>query len=309
MTVYVNGVDLATYYFHYSPNRALCIVSIVVFGFLFVLLTARVLRTRSPKFILLLPLTALVEMIGFVLRYICAENPTTSVYSAMNVLLLLAANIMALVNYKAVADVVRLSGVETRCIIIGPNLRKLLFRSNLIASILQAVGSGMTSSASTRNTGFIIALIGLIVNIVAFGGFLFIIYYVDSRPEYDYQLNGKKSPKHKLMVVMYATMGLLFARSVYRLATYIISYHFTSEIEEWTFYAFDVLLIALCFIIHFIWFIGRYLPHFGAEFNSSSINNNNYDMSQQQGTTGLTPQQKSAQQQQEYVQSNAAYNA
>jgi hypothetical protein len=306
MTVYVDGVDLAYYYFHYSPSHALAFVAIAVFAVLFILLTARVLLTRSPRFILLLPFTAAIEIVGFALRYVCSENPTTGVFTGMSVLLLISANIMALVSYKAVGDVIRLSGVENRYFIIGPNFTKQFYKTALLASILQVVGSGMTGSASSNNTGFTIAIVGVVLQMIFLAAFMLVIHYVNNCPDYQYFMNGKNTMK-KLMSVMYATTGLLFVRSGYRLASYIISFDFPSEIHEWTYYAFDPLLIAICFVIHFAWFIGGYLPHSNMEFDPKAANHN-YVMSNMQNQPPAADAYYLPQQRQQNFNPAAGYN-
>lgn len=284
MSTLPTSAELDIAYFHYIPNHPACYVGIAVFAILFVMLNIRVFTSGCPLYVLLLPLTAAAEIAGFVLRYICSKNPTTDVFIAMSILLLLSANIMALVNYKAVGDVIRLSGVETRYYVIGPNFTKTFYKTNLIASILQGVGGGMQTSASSRITGSTLTIVGVSIQLVFFAIFLLCIHYVNTCSDYQYYTNGQNH-KRSLMRVMYITMGLIFTRSVYRLANYIIVLDNPTEIREWTFYVFDALLIALCFLIHCIWFIGNYLPHANTEVDQK-YSDNGYIMNnnvQQQG--------------------------
>ncbi|KAG2208468.1 hypothetical protein INT47_010164 [Mucor saturninus] len=253
----ISELDLA--YFHYIPNRPACYVGIAVFSILFILLNIRVLTSGYRWYVYLLPLTAAAEVVGFALRYICSKNPTTDVFTAMSILLLISANIMALVNYKAVGDVIQLSGVETRYYVIGPNFARNFYKTNLVASILQAVGGGLQASSGSRSTGFTLTIVGITIQLVFFAIFLVSVHYVNTCPDYRLHYNGQNH-KRSVMRVMYITMALLFVRSLYRLANYVIVYNNFGEVHEWTFYVFDALLIAVCFLIHCIWFIGHYIP-------------------------------------------------
>lgn len=260
MSTAPTNLELNLAYFHYVPNHPACFVGIAVFSILFILLNIRVFTTKCRWYVLLLPLTAAAEVAGFVLRYLFSKNPETSVFTAMTILLLISANIMALVNYKSVGDVIRLSGVESRYFFIGPRFTSFFYKSNIIASILQAVGGGMQSSADSRATGSTLTIVGVSAQLVFFALFLISVHYVNTCSDYQFYNNGQNH-KRSVMRVMYITMGLIFCRSVYRLASYIMILVYPAGIHEWTFYVFDALLIAICFLIHYIWFIGNYLPH------------------------------------------------
>lgn len=256
-TITSSELDLA--YFRYIPNRPACYVAIGVFSILFILLSIRALTMGCRPYVYLLPLTAAAEVVGFVLRHICSDNPTTEVFTTMSILLLISANIMALVNYKAVGDVIRLSGVETRFNIIGPKFTNTFYKTNLLATILQAVGGGLQTSGSAHSSGSALTIVGFSIQLVFFAIFLISVHYVNTCPDYRLYHNNQNH-KSDIMRVMYIIMALLFVRSTYRLASYIIASNHIGQTHEWTFYVFDALLIALCFLIHFIWFIGHYIP-------------------------------------------------
>lgn len=249
-------VDLAFYYFGYVPNRPAIYVAIAVFSVLFIALTIRILRSRSPNVFYLLPFTALLEVVGFVLRFVTANNPDIGIFTAMNVFLLISANIMAITNYKAIGDIVILSDIETRYGVIGPNFTRWFIRSNIIASVLQIVGGSL--SGSDPQTGKAVALAGTCLQVVFFGVFILCVFYTRNCSDYGYYVNGQ-NPKKKITNTVLASMLFIIARAVYRLqnSAQILT---DSPDKEWSFYVFDSLMIAISLGIHFVFFIGNCYP-------------------------------------------------
>ncbi|CAO3623186.1 unnamed protein product [Mucor hiemalis] len=251
---------LSFYYFGYIPNHAANYVALAVFSLLFLFLIYRVFfSATSPKYLLFLPLTAAAEIAGFSIRIVCSNNPDDSLFTAMTILLLISANFILLVNYKAVGDVVRLSGVETRFFFLGPNLAKTFYKTNLIATILTTVGGSLAAN-DDKTVGQALTTLGIALQLCFFLAFFVCIRYVDTCPDYQYAANNKRNPKNKLMKVMYVTMALMIVRTVYRLVNDIILIVNPTDIHEWTFYVFDALMIALSFLTFCVWHIGKYIP-------------------------------------------------
>lgn len=253
-------VPISFYYFGYVPNSIINAVALGVFSLLFLILVFRVFfSATSPKFLLFLPLTAAIEISGLAIRYVCITAPTSDLFTAMSVLLLLSANILVLVNYKAVGEVIRLSGVETRYRVLGPQFTKFFYKTNIVSSILTGVGSGISTSSDTKTIGSALTIVGIVLQLIFFAVFVVATRYIDTCPDYQYQANGIYNPKSKLMRIMYITMALIIIRCIYRLVNYIIIM-IHPGVHEWTFYVFDVLIIAICFLVHCIWHTGNFLP-------------------------------------------------
>lgn len=258
MVVYVNGVDLAYYYFGYVPNRPANIVALSIFAVLFILLMIRILRSRSPNVFYLLPFTAILEVVGFVLRLVVANNPTTGTFTGMTVLLLISANVMTITNYKAAGDIILLSDIEARYGIIGPKFTNWFIKSNVLASIFQIIGGSMQSGSSNQ-TGRILALVGCCLQVVFFCFFILCALYIRNCKDYGYYINGQ-NPKTKVLSVVIASMLCIVVRAVYRLQNSAeIAANGTSD-KEWAFYVFDSLMIAISLGIHFVFFIGNSFP-------------------------------------------------
>lgn len=279
MQLLPNGQDVASLYFGYSPNLPLTYVSMVLFGLLFLGLCARVFLSHSRMFLLLLPLTSLLQVVGYALRYECANNPSMGLFTAMSIFLLLCANVIALVNYKTVREVIIYSGVETRFVVIGPRFAKIFFEFNIIASILQGVGGGIQSDPDNRVIGSHLTIAGSCIQLVTLICFLIAARYVHRSDDYHFHVHGK-DPKRKLFTVIYITTLLLCVRLVYRIASSAVGAQGAIATHEWTYYVFDALMIVLCLFFHLVLFIGNYLPHvnevideenYGKEISSEQI--------------------------------------
>ncbi|KAG1106185.1 hypothetical protein G6F42_016849 [Rhizopus arrhizus] len=260
MQLLPNGQVVASLYFGYSPSLPLTYVGMIVFGLLFLGFCARVFLSHSRLFLLLLPFTSLLQVVGYALRYECANNPTMGLFIAMSIFLLLCANVIALVNYKTIREVIVYSGVETRFVVIGPRFAKVFFDFNIIASILQGVGGGIQSDPDSRVIGSHLTIAGSCIQLATLICFLVAARYVHQSEDYHFHVHGK-DPKRKLFAVIYITTLLLCVRLVYRIASYAVGIKGVIATHEWTYYVFDALMLVLCLSFHFVFFIGNYLPH------------------------------------------------
>lgn len=249
-------------YFHYYPNFPLAIVSLVVYLLLSAALFVRVYTTRSRKFLYILGITGLLESVGYIFRIVSTKNTTLGSYIGMSLFLLLPPNALALVNYKATGEMIRLSGVPPSRFFLKPKfVTWFFFSSDIFAFLLQGSGGGLQSmGGENASLGKTITLIGLIVQLFFFASFAFITMHVHRNPKYQYSVVGQTNPKGKLCVCLYITLILLYVRSIYRIAEYAGGFDGPIASAEWAFYVFDTLIIAIAFVVYYIIFIGNYLP-------------------------------------------------
>ncbi|KAI8375513.1 RTA1 like protein-domain-containing protein [Blakeslea trispora] len=263
-------------FYGYLPNKSLAIVGAVVYGVLMCLIFARVYFSKCRKFLYILPATALVECIGYAIRVSTASNISLGSYVAMTFCLLLAPNALALVNYKAVGEIIRLSNTQHDRFFLKPKfVTWFFFWSDFLAFFLQASGGGLqaTSNPSMYETGAAVALVGLAAQLVFFACFAGITYYVHKNPKYNFHVEGIHNAKQKLCGVLYVTIILLYIRSIYRVAEFAGGRGGAVASAEWAFYIFDGLAIALSFVVYIFFFIGTYLPrsnHVNISSGSSS---------------------------------------
>ncbi|KAI9332270.1 RTA1 like protein-domain-containing protein [Pilaira anomala] len=260
----MKGVDRTMQLFHYKPNKPLAYTGMAIYAAFTLFLVARVYRSKSPKFLYILAFTALMETIGYGIRIACADFTDLGRFVGMTLFLLLAPNALALVNYKAVGEIIRLSNVETDKFYLRPKfVTWFFFGSDIFSFVLQGAGGGMQSTISLNSVGIAITLVGLGVQLFFFASFACITIYVHRSSKYNYYVEGRPNAKTSLIWCLYVTIVLLYIRSIYRVAEYATGYGGPIARLEWAFYVFDGLIIAISFLVYCIFFIGDYLPKGG----------------------------------------------
>lgn len=266
-------------YFHYEPINGAPEAFLSVFAVITALFIHRIIKSRSGKWLYVLPGTALAEMIGYGFRTACVYETTLGKYIGMNFLLLVAPNALALVNYKTLGNIIAaktptfartLADTEgqSRAIKDPFWLRPkfvtwFFFWSDIFAFFMQGSGGGLQATASSQKIGQAITLIGLCVQLFFFAAFTAIAIYVYKSRHYDYQLlapNTHHDPKRRVMTCLFVTIALLYVRSIYRVAEYATGYDGPIATAEWAFYVFDSAIIVACFLVYYIWFVGDHLP-------------------------------------------------
>lgn len=260
------GQNQVLTFFHYVPNKPLAYVGLAVYALFTIFLTTRVYRSKSPKFLYILAFTGLMETIGYAVRIICADFTDMGRYIGTTLFLLLAPNALALVNYKAVGEIIRLSNVDTNKFYLRTKfVTWFFFASDIFSFVLQGAGGGMQTTINLNSVGIAVTLVGLSLQLFFFAAFAGITIYVQRNPKYIYHVEGSPNAKRNLILCLYVTMVLLYIRSIYRVAEYATGYGGPIARLEWAFYVFDTLIIAISFLVYSVFFIGNYLPKHDAE--------------------------------------------
>lgn len=254
-------------YFHYIPNKTLAIVALVIYIVLGVVLTIITYRSKCKRFLYILPGTSFALALGYLLRMLCLNGVSLGLYIGMTFFLLLPPNALALVNYKAAAEIIRLSNVQPKHFFVKYKFVKWFFiSSDILAFWLQAGGGGLqaANNINMANIGRYITIVGLVIQLFFFGCFAFVCVYLHRRPQYNYTVEGVSKPKEKLLFSLYVTIALIYVRSIYRFAEYVDGYTGAIATAEWALYVFDSLAIAISLVLYSIFFMGYYLPKRGS---------------------------------------------
>lgn len=245
-------------------SKPLAIAALAVFGLIAVVFTVRIFLSKSSRFLYLLSVTAVWECTGYAVRILCTDSIDLNKFVVMTLFLLLPPNALALVNYKAVGEVIRLSNVESKHFYLRPKfVTWFFFSSDVFSLVCQGAGGALQASGTSDTIGIAITLVGLCAQLVFFTCFAWITHYVHRRPEYTYQVEGMENPKKNLVFCLVITLAFLYVRSIYRIAEYATGYGGPIAKLEWAFYLFDTLIIIACFLVYTIYFIGNYLPKRG----------------------------------------------
>ncbi|KAI9280695.1 RTA1 like protein-domain-containing protein, partial [Sporodiniella umbellata] len=251
--------DVLYYVFHYHPSRSLAYVGVAVFAVLAVVLMQSIRKTKAPKSMMNTPVLAIMECVGFGLRVKAIDGDFGSVAVAMNVLLLIAPSLLSLANFSCMIHILKLSNLQNERFYYQPSIAsKMLTACTITTSVLQGAGSGMISNSDTKNAGYAILIVGLVLQLLTYLAYIFILNYIHKNPKFDYHIQNCYNPKQRLVYLLYITTSAFIVRSVYRIIQYILVISGHPISLEWTFYIFDALMVAACLAVFII--IPCFLP-------------------------------------------------
>jgi hypothetical protein len=116
--------------FHYYPNKSLALGGLLVLPVFAIYLTVCVYVSKSRRFLYILPVTAVMECIRYLIRYLSSKSVSLGSYIGMTMFLLLSPNALALVNYKAVGEIIQLSNVQGSRVFLRPKFVTWFFFSS-----------------------------------------------------------------------------------------------------------------------------------------------------------------------------------
>ncbi|KAJ2823414.1 hypothetical protein FBU31_004289 [Coemansia sp. 'formosensis'] len=262
------------YYFSYTPMNIAPEVAAAIFIGFAVALALQTVKSRGPRWLLILSVTAFCEAVGYAFRTLCIYWTTLGTFTAMSLFLLLPPNALALTNYKTLGEVVKSahqgprqgfsSGVRPeppRSIFLRPRfITWFFFTSDVFSFLLQGAGVGISTQEDKRTLAKQTILTGLAVQLFFFAAFLCIAAYVFFDKRFTVARGPKdvdsREAKRRLFRVIIVTTLLLYLRSVYRVAEFVGGYGSKVYGTEWLFYLFDTIMVMASFTLYVQSFIG-----------------------------------------------------
>eukprot|EP00727_Mastigamoeba_balamuthi_P001420 m51a1_g11275 hypothetical protein (331) ;mRNA; r:5626-6618 len=284
--------------FHYYPSDTLSIIAFSAYFAIAVPLLVAAVRSRNWV-IYVLPLTAVAEAVGFVFRLAVAHKPDLKLYIGYDLLVLLAPNALALVNYKVLGQIVRLERVDETPgdkgrttqrprvrvpllmdrdgWVLGGRLAVVFFISDIFCFFLQMSGGGLQASGSKSgmtNGGYIVE-VGLAAQLLFFGLFTCMGIYVFRSRRYkrsecpDTWASCPESPRPRMtplgrrnvFVCLFLTIALLYVRNIYRFVQYVQGFDGYLASHEPYIFVFDTVVIFLAFVSYTAWqFVEMFIP-------------------------------------------------
>ncbi|KAJ2083760.1 hypothetical protein H4R24_000531 [Coemansia sp. RSA 988] len=258
-----------TYYFSYTPVNIAPEIAAGLFLVIAVVLTVQTFKARGPRWLLVLPITALSEAIGYGFRVVCIYWTTLGTFTAMTMFLLLPPNALALTNYKTLGEVVRKSQDSIpshqipKVFLLKPRfITWFFFTSDVFSFLLQGAGVGISTQEDKRDLAKHTVLAGLYVQLFFFAVFLGIAAYIFFDRRFVVMCGPKDSSeqqaKRRLFSVIIVTTVMLYLRSVYRVAEFAGGYGSKIYGTEWLFYMCDTVPVLLSFAMYMWSFIGHH---------------------------------------------------
>lgn len=139
-------------------------------------------------------------------------------------------------------------------------LTKIFVFADVLSFTVQSAGSSLQTNQDVNpNLGKAIVLVGLCIQVIAFGLFILaaILFHVRIRREPTTVSKHPSSPWKRTMVMLYLVNGLIMCRSIFRIVEYSMgqdSYLFNNE---WPLYTFDSEFMMLGMFCFAKWYPGR----------------------------------------------------
>ncbi|KAH7407238.1 RTA-like protein [Cadophora sp. MPI-SDFR-AT-0126] len=250
------------YWSHYEPSFALAIVTSIIFGILTVLHGWRLIKART-WFCLPVFIGAIFEVVGFACRAVGNKNQYTLLpYILQALLILLAPILFAASVYMILGRLIRATRGQEYSIIRVNWVTKIFVGGDIFCFLMQMVGAAFLASAKTkktRDTGEMIILIGLIIQIIIFSFFLvvsMIFHRRILRAPTPISLSTTFRWK-RFLVELYLVSGLITLRNLFRVIEYAQGEQGYFLSREWPIYVLDALPMAVVVAICVLWHVGR----------------------------------------------------
>ncbi|KAJ5266486.1 hypothetical protein N7478_009294 [Penicillium angulare] len=245
--------------YNYTPSLAAAIIALLLFlaaTGIHIFLAAK----RRTKFLIAFIIGGFLETIGYAARAVSAhQHPiySTMPYALQSLFILIAPSLFAASIYMILGRIIVLTDGDSRSIIPARRMTKIFVLGDVLAFFVQAGGGGIMSSAKSNSTlklGEKVIIVGLIVQILSFGFFVFVSLIFHRR------IVSNPTPAsmtvrvnwHRYLIVLYIASAMVMIRCVYRVVEYIQGQTGELQSHEYFAYIFDAALIFLVMVIFMI---------------------------------------------------------
>ncbi|KLO17824.1 RTA1 like protein [Schizopora paradoxa] len=261
----VNILQLA---FGYEPNTPLAVVATIVFALISIGLFIRIARRYRRgdlRWGWCLPAGTFAYMIGFALRPVVKNNPTSiGLFIVMQIFLVTSPAAFLAFNYIIYGRFVRhrVGDGYTPKFIPPRRLALIFLISDYSTFSLQGNGGGLqgSSTPSTARIGTWIVLVGLVLQVISYLFFIFLVVYMHRRivnvaPPHPV----RKEASFKVVWLIYYTSIFYMIRGIYRTVEFSQGTGGFLITHEVYFYAFDALPLFLATVVYVPFWPGQYI--------------------------------------------------
>ncbi|KAL4940153.1 hypothetical protein BDV06DRAFT_213689 [Aspergillus oleicola] len=203
-------------YYPYEPSSIGAILAMLLFGGSAIVHTVQICKTRTWFF------TAfLIGAYSYIFRLISARKPDSLVaYVCQSMFIILPPSLYAATIYMTYGRIVTYIDKPHLTIIRPQKVTKVFVIGDVSAFLLQLAGGGMQTINSMRNIGQKILVIGLLVQLIFFGFFLYVSGNFQNRLRqcgYGWFGGGRW---RRLLHILLLVSVLVIARCVFRIVEY-----------------------------------------------------------------------------------------
>ncbi|KAG8735007.1 hypothetical protein FRC12_018262 [Ceratobasidium sp. 428] len=253
--------------YNYDANVPAAALFTALFGLTLGLHFVQAIRGKCRYLIPLLVATTM-ETLGYIFRIIAIKQPDTLWPLIISeTLIIVAPAFLAANDYMIFGRIMAYVGSEHGIVRHGL-ITKIFVGADVVAILTQATGGSMLSGnggISTIKLGRAILIVGLALQVISFGVFMFIAVTFDVKTRRS--LGNKMNTIRPLIWAFYVSALLIIIRSIYRTIEFsTINFNFDEQqgyaiTHEWLFYVFDSLLIIVATVVFNLVHPANYLPN------------------------------------------------
>ncbi|KAG8687598.1 hypothetical protein FRC09_013400 [Ceratobasidium sp. 395] len=253
--------------YNYDANVPAAALFAALFGLTLGLHFVQAIRGKCRYLIPLLVATTM-ETLGYIFRIIAIKQPDTLWPLIISeTLIIVAPAFLAANDYMIFGRIMAYVGSEHGIVRHGL-ITKIFVGADVVAILTQATGGSMLSGnggISTIKLGRAILIVGLALQVISFGIFMFIAVTFDVKTRRS--LGDKMNTIRPLIWAFYVSALLIIIRSIYRTIEFsTINFNFDEQqgyaiTHEWLFYVFDSLLIIIATVVFNLVHPANYLPN------------------------------------------------
>ncbi|KAK0197507.1 RTA1 like protein [Armillaria mellea] len=204
--------------YHYTPSAVAAVIFAAIFFLSSIIHIWRIVKTRSWYFSAIV-VGGLMEGVGYIGRLMSHSDPKAlSPYIMQTLLLLVAPALFAAAIYVVLGRIIRMLHAERFSLIRINWLTKFFVFGDVISFLLQSGGGGIMSSAkddSKQKIGQVVIIVGLVAQIIWFGGFVFVAGVFHYRMRVVPTVTEKTNWR-RFMFILYGASNMILVRSVFR---------------------------------------------------------------------------------------------
>jgi hypothetical protein len=248
--------------YHFIPKEGPAIFAIIIFFLASMVIGYMTIRFKG-HYMWVIVFSGLFEAIGYIIRIVSINKNTLGVFIGSTALLIITPIALAFVNYLVFGII--LKQYDRKLIFLRPKwIAGGFLTSDILAFVLQLGASGLLVSKDTKmqNIGRNIFIVGFVFQLIFFTCFIWLTLHatvVSPR----FRLFRVKSLR-MTFIGLWVTIGLIFARNIFRAVEYIVPSTSPVVTYEWPFYVFEFGPIALSMVGYCVFHFGKYLPADGA---------------------------------------------
>ncbi|KAJ5753532.1 RTA1 domain protein [Penicillium nucicola] len=245
-------------YYPYEPSTTGATIAMLLFGASAFVHLWQMIKTRTWFFTAFL-IGAFMMTLGYIFRLISARSLDSLIpYICQSMFIILPPSLYAATIYMTYGRIVMFVGQPHLSIVAPRKVTKIFVLGDTTAFLLQLSGGGMQTINSMRSLGEKILVVGLIIQLIFFGFFLYVAVAFQHRLR-KANLNLIGGPWRRLLHILFLVSALVIGRCVFRIIEYVGGTNGYVNSHEFCMYIFDAIPMFIVQAIFHLFHPGKIL--------------------------------------------------